>query len=89
MLYNNFTWVPVLDTRIIKARDENAKIHHWPVGISEDNNKMICITVRGGLTQPAFPPPLMSNVELQIPLLELGSGTGLLEEKSVFCIRKC
>ncbi|KAL1924958.1 uncharacterized protein VTP21DRAFT_4612 [Calcarisporiella thermophila] len=64
-------WVPLLDTRGKKER-------YWAVGVTR--NFFHCVPLKGTEHYPHFPRPLLAEVELKIPLAELDSSRGALEE---------
>ncbi|GAA6064056.1 hypothetical protein JCM10212_006792 [Sporobolomyces blumeae] len=71
-------WLPVLDTHTL-ARREGKQEDYWPVGIDSKNAHVIIL--KGEETFPHFPTPLMQELELQFPLLNLDANQGQFEEK--------
>ncbi|GAA5895023.1 chromatin-binding protein CTF4 [Sporobolomyces salmoneus] len=71
-------WLPALDTRTL-ARREGKQEDYWPVGL--DSNVAHVIILKGEEKYPHFPTPLMQELDLQFPLLNLDITQGQLEEK--------
>ncbi|BGP13072.1 DNA polymerase alpha accessory factor Mcl1 [Rhodosporidiobolus nylandii] len=67
-------WLPALDTNSL-ARREGKQESYWPVGVTEQQAHV------GGETHPHFPTPLLQELNLQFPLLNLDVPQGQLEEK--------
>ncbi|KAI8817137.1 uncharacterized protein EV422DRAFT_542541 [Fimicolochytrium jonesii] len=75
--HSDYAWVPVLDSRILRGEKQE---WYWPVEVLED--KLMCVTLKAGDKFPGFPRPLMSDVPLQAPFLEMEApNTGVQEEK--------
>lgn len=70
-------WVPMLSTSTLKTEGQLDRVY-WPVGVS--GTELSCIILKGGEIQPSIPAPLVQEVSLQMPLLELDSPQGQLEE---------
>ncbi|KAL1411681.1 DNA polymerase alpha accessory factor Mcl1 [Vanrija albida] len=68
-------WVPLLDAAAL-AKGKQEK--YWPVGVSE--TKFACIILRGIEKEPWFPPPLIQELDLKMPLLGTDNAQGKLEE---------
>ncbi|KAI8349648.1 hypothetical protein EDC96DRAFT_600038 [Choanephora cucurbitarum] len=72
------TWVPVFNS---KAYAGDRTERYWPVGVLRD--RFVCIVLRGQNMYPFFPRPPVKDVPLQLPLLDLESEIGSLEEKVI------
>ncbi|GAA6007939.1 hypothetical protein JCM11491_006549 [Sporobolomyces phaffii] len=71
-------WLPALDTQTL-ARREGKQEDYWPVGL---NSKVASVIIlKGEAKYPHFPTPLMQELDLQFPLLNLDISRGQLEEK--------
>ncbi|TPX59126.1 hypothetical protein SpCBS45565_g07825 [Spizellomyces sp. 'palustris'] len=75
MRHNDFAWVPVLDSRIVRGEKQE---WYWPVEVMED--RLMCITCKGADRLPPFPRPLMSDIPLQAPFLDMDTPNGVEEE---------
>lgn len=69
-------WVPVFDGKT-HAAQKNEK--YWPVGILRD--RLMCVILRGNNLYPFFPRPPVKDISLQLPLLEMSTEVGQLEEQ--------
>jgi chromosome transmission fidelity protein 4 len=58
-----------------KDREET----YWPVGVTLD--EIICVICKGIQKYPIFPKPILFNFPLQVPVLQLDTSNGALEEK--------
>lgn len=74
---NQGRWVPLLDTTSL-ARD-GRKEGYWPVGVSATH--LSCVLLKGLETEPSFPKPLIQEVELHMPMLNMDNQQGKLEER--------
>ncbi|KAJ3009589.1 hypothetical protein HKX48_007857 [Thoreauomyces humboldtii] len=74
--HSDFSWVPVLDSRILRGGKQE---WYWPIEVLED--RLMCVLLKAGDRQPGFPRPMLSEVPLQAPFLELAEGTAVQEEK--------
>jgi hypothetical protein len=72
------SWVPVFDGNAYAASQERTE-KYWPVGVLRD--RFMCVVLRGGNTYPFFPRPPVKDIPLQLPLLELSTEVGQLEEQ--------
>ncbi len=70
--------MPALDSRQLTRR-EGKQESYWPVGVSEQHAHAIIL--KGNDKQPGFPTPLMQELALQFPLLQLDVEQAQLEEK--------
>ncbi|CAO3696706.1 unnamed protein product [Rhizopus stolonifer] len=70
------TWLPIFDGKAY-ARSMQRSDRYWPVGVLRD--RLMCIILRGENKYPFFPRPSVSDVPLQLPLIETGSETGQIE----------
>ena len=71
-------WVPALDSRQLSRR-EGKQESYWPVGVSEQHAHAVIL--KGNNRFPGFPTPLMQELELQFPLLQLDIEQAQLEER--------
>ncbi|WVQ75997.1 hypothetical protein IAR50_005633 [Cryptococcus sp. DSM 104548] len=69
-------WVPLFDTTSL-ARD-GRKEAYWPVGVSSTH--MSCIILKGLEVEPWFPRPLLQEIELHMPMLNMDEQPGKVEE---------
>ncbi|TYJ56899.1 hypothetical protein B9479_002344 [Cryptococcus floricola] len=69
-------WVPLLDTTSL-AKD-GRKEAYWPVGVSQTH--MSCIILKGLEVEPWFPRPLLQEIELRMPMLNMIEQQGKSEE---------
>lgn len=75
-LYDNFLWTPIfMSCSQNKDREET----YWPVGVTLD--EIICVICKGIQKYPIFPKPILFNFPLQVPVLQLDTSNGALEEK--------
>ncbi|TIC08665.1 WD40 repeat-like protein [Wallemia mellicola] len=70
-------WVPLLDTNTPERRQDKDE-RYWPVGVT--NTQLMCIILKGSEQYPYFPRPLISELDIKIPLLGMDSQQGQLEE---------
>ncbi|KAJ3043528.1 hypothetical protein HDV00_004918 [Rhizophlyctis rosea] len=75
--YGDFQWVPILDTRMAKVQDQS--VEHWPVGVTD--RELMCIVCKGVDKHPHFPKPLITELPLTVPFIQLDTPTAQLEEK--------
>ncbi|TPX55810.1 hypothetical protein PhCBS80983_g05011 [Powellomyces hirtus] len=68
--HSDFAWIPVLDSRAVRGTKQE---WYWPVEVLED--KLMCVTCKAGDKIPGHPRPLLSDIPLQAPFLELRSST--------------
>ncbi|CAE6402739.1 unnamed protein product [Rhizoctonia solani] len=71
-------WVPVSDSNLLSRRvgkDET----YWPVGLS--SSQFHCIILKGRETEPGFPRPLVQDLEVRTPLLNVEQESGEHEEQ--------
>ncbi|KAK9710398.1 DNA polymerase alpha accessory factor Mcl1 [Basidiobolus ranarum] len=71
-------WIPVLDSQAW-ATSQSKQETYWAVGVTE--SQLMCVVCKGETEYPQFPKPIISELNLQIPLLHLDSQIGTLEEK--------
>lgn len=74
---NQARWVPLLDTTSLVR--EGRKEGYWPVGVSATH--LSYILLKGLETEPWFPRPLIQEVELHMPMLNMDNQQGKLEER--------
>ncbi|KAI9017336.1 WD40-repeat-containing domain protein [Gaertneriomyces semiglobifer] len=74
--YNDFAWVPLLDSR---ATRKEKKEWYWPVDLVDD--KLMCIICKGNDKHPSFPRPIIDEVPLHAPLLGMDTPAGVAEER--------
>lgn len=88
-------WVPILDTTTLTRRQGKDE-SYWPVGVSGtffmclilkvlSSSYCLCsahlLHLQGREAYPGFPRPLIQELELQIPLLNLNIPQGQMEER--------
>nr|XP_019008454.1 chromosome transmission fidelity protein 4 [Kwoniella pini CBS 10737]OCF47235.1 chromosome transmission fidelity protein 4 [Kwoniella pini CBS 10737] len=72
-------WIPLLDT--VSLRKEGKQEGYWPVGVTSTH--FSCIILKGSEKEPWFPRPLIQEVEMHMPLLNMDNQQGKLEESLV------
>lgn len=77
-MLHNASWIPILDTR--KSKNDRVETY-WAVGLTETS--LMCVICKGGDRYPPFPKPLLHELPLQIPLLNLDNSQGVFEEKRI------
>ncbi|KAJ3269393.1 hypothetical protein HDV01_001434 [Terramyces sp. JEL0728] len=70
-------WTPLFDSKIFKK--ERAE-EYWPVGVADSD--FLCVVLKGN-THPNFPKPIINDLPLNIPLLELENDTVKLEQQII------
>ncbi|SAM04997.1 hypothetical protein [Absidia glauca] len=70
-------WVPVFDGQQTAAKRGRTE-SYWPVGLLHD--RLMCVILRGQITEPYFPVPLSTEVELHIPTATVDPKCDDLEE---------
>ncbi|KAI7867064.1 WD40-repeat-containing domain protein [Mucor mucedo] len=71
-------WVPVFDGKAHAAQLEKTE-KYWPVGLLRD--RLMCVVLRGNNPYPFFPRPPVKDIPLQLPLLEMNTEVGGLEQE--------
>lgn len=76
-------WTPILDANVSSTSIPSPRIKYWPVGL--DSSNLMTIFLKGNsLAYPdpsASSRPLIQEVELKMPLLNLETPMGALEEQ--------
>ncbi|KAK8847432.1 hypothetical protein IAR55_005290 [Kwoniella newhampshirensis] len=72
-------WVPLLDTASL--RREGRQEIYWPVGVTATHFN--CVMLKGSEKEPWFPRPLIQEVEMHMPMLNMDNQQGKLEESLV------
>eukprot|EP00158_Paraphelidium_tribonemae_P007982 Partr_v1_DN28423_c2_g1_i1_m41107 putative WD repeat and HMG-box DNA binding protein 1 len=75
-MYMGNIWSPILDTR--PAR-KNKQDHYWPVAVSDD--QFMFIWCKAGAKEPGFPKPVLSEIKIQVPLMNGDTPVGALEQE--------
>ncbi|KAJ3170134.1 hypothetical protein HDU88_008759 [Geranomyces variabilis] len=65
--HSDFSWVPVFDSRALRGDTQN---WYWPVEVLDAT--LMCVVCKAGDKHPGHPRPLLTDVPLQAPFLELG-----------------
>jgi chromosome transmission fidelity protein 4 len=68
--------VPLLDSSLL-AR-EGRQETYWPVGITDTH--FTCVILKGTETEPWFPRPLIQELDMRMPLLNMDNEQGKREE---------
>ena len=71
-------WIPILDTNTL-ARRQGKDESYWPIGLS--GTLFLCLILKGRDEYPAWPRPLVQELEVQLPMLNLHEPQGSEEEK--------
>lgn len=71
-------WVPVFNGKVHAAQLGKTE-KYWPVGVLRD--RLMCVVLRGNNPYPFFPRPPVKDIPLQLPLLEMTTEVGRLEEE--------
>ncbi|KAI9101254.1 hypothetical protein DFS34DRAFT_463766 [Phlyctochytrium arcticum] len=74
--HRDYSWVPMLDSRPLQ---KSKKEWYWPVEAMED--KLMCIICKGGNKYPGFPRPIIHDLNLAAPLLEMDADNAADEER--------
>lgn len=77
---NSGIWIPICDTSV---HSRGASDSWFIVSISEITQKVRAILCRGASFPPTVPKPIISELDIQIPLAELDSEKGKYEEQLV------
>ncbi|RUP20388.1 hypothetical protein BC936DRAFT_139248 [Jimgerdemannia flammicorona] len=77
-------WIPVFDAQAVSRQQGKNNDRYWAVGLMGE--QLMCVVLKGGAEHPSFPKPIISEVNLQLPLLQMDSDVGKLEEMQVFFI---
>ncbi|WRT64744.1 uncharacterized protein IL334_001678 [Kwoniella shivajii] len=72
-------WIPLLDT--LSLRKEGKQENYWPVGMTATH--FSCVILKGSEKEPWFPRPLIQEIEMHMPLLNMDNQQGKLEESLV------
>ncbi|KAI8878293.1 WD40 repeat-like protein, partial [Backusella circina FSU 941] len=75
---NQGAWVPVFNG-VRHAQTIQKTERYWPVGLL--NDKLMCVIVRGSNQYPFFPRPIVSDIELEMPVVNTDPQTAKLEEQ--------
>ncbi|ORY30355.1 hypothetical protein BCR39DRAFT_529347 [Naematelia encephala] len=73
-------WVPLLDSSLLPRR-EGKQENYWPVGVTSSH--FSCVILKGNEKEPWFPRPLIQELEMRMPLLNMDNQQGKLEESMV------
>lgn len=71
-------WVPVFDGKAYAKKEQKTE-KYWPVGVLRD--RLMCVVLRGTNSYPFFPRPPVKDIALQLPLLNMSTEVGVLEEE--------
>ncbi|KAG0309029.1 hypothetical protein BGZ98_005711 [Dissophora globulifera] len=70
-------WTPILDTAWISSESDN-RPHYWPIGLTDE--ALTCVKCRKGETEPPFPKPIVTELQLKLPTLYQDTPAGKHEE---------
>ncbi|CAH3160505.1 unnamed protein product [Porites lobata] len=73
-------WSPVC---ITKSNMKNKSDNYWVVGLDEKSQQIRCIYCKGSSYPPTLPRPVLVLLPLQLPLCEMATEKGQLEEAYV------
>ncbi|KAK4685805.1 chromosome transmission fidelity protein 4, partial [Tremellales sp. Uapishka_1] len=73
-------WVPLLDSKSL-PRKEGKQETYWPVGVTSTH--FTCVILKGSDKEPWFPRPLIQELDMHMPLLNMDNQQGKLEESLV------
>jgi chromosome transmission fidelity protein 4 len=87
-------WVPLVDTNLL-ARKEGKVESYWPVGVGggkfgcvilkvsllEMGGQNIANNMQGSEKEPGFPRPIVQELDVSMPLLNMSNQQGKLEER--------
>ncbi|XP_069986368.1 WD repeat and HMG-box DNA-binding protein 1 [Penaeus vannamei] len=75
-----YNWTVILNTKNhTKGKSDN----YFMLGVSETQGNVRCILCKGGRYPPVLPKPHVSIISIQVPLCELETEKGGLEEKTL------
>jgi len=82
----DYQWIPVIDTsNLNKNKDEDfitnqlSETKYWAVGMTEKH--LLCVILKGSDHYLQFQKPIVSEINLQVPFLQLETQDGMLEER--------
>ncbi|XP_067018365.1 WD repeat and HMG-box DNA-binding protein 1-like [Acropora muricata] len=75
--FGSSIWSPVCMT---KSNMKNKSDNYWVVGLDEKNQQIRCIYCKGSSYPPTLPRPVLVLLPLQLPLCEIATEKGQLEE---------
>jgi chromosome transmission fidelity protein 4 len=77
---SSMTWIPALDTKSDLSSKHDT---YFGVGLSESPEEFRCILCKGTPYPPVQPRPVMISVPLKIPVCEVATERGQLEEEFI------
>jgi len=82
----DYQWIPVIDTSYQNRNKDGDSISnqfndvsYWAVGMTEKH--LLCVILKGSDHYLQFQKPIVSEINLQVPLLQLETQDGMLEER--------
>jgi len=82
----DYQWIPVIDTSTQNKNKDGDAISnqfndttYWAVGMTEKH--LLCVILKGSDHYLQFQKPIVSEINLQVPLLQLETQDGMLEER--------
>jgi WD40 repeat protein len=82
----DYQWIPVIDTSSInKSKDDEpiatqiSETKYWVVSMTEKH--LLCVILKGSDHYLQFQKPIVSEINLQVPLLQLETQDGIFEER--------
>uniref|UniRef100_A0A8C4QUL5 WD repeat and HMG-box DNA binding protein 1 n=1 Tax=Eptatretus burgeri TaxID=7764 RepID=A0A8C4QUL5_EPTBU len=71
-------WLPICDTR---QHCKGSSDHYWLIGVQEVLQQIRCVSCKGSRFPPILPRPIVTVLPFQLPLCQLSTEKGQLEEQ--------
>ncbi|ORX33707.1 WD40 repeat-like protein [Piromyces finnis] len=82
----DYQWIPVIDTSFLNKNKDGDSIAkqfndttYWAVGMTEKH--LLCVILKGSDHYLQFQKPIVSEINLKVPLLQLDTQDGMIEER--------